>query len=153
MARKVKAYTKIGFRMAELGERQRKLAKVLRVSQQTVSKKLRGETAILLSDLERLASYYKVPLTYFFEEEPASGELAQALGRVKKGPAALKDLVILVSRLRASSVERVHELAKFIAQGGKGSKRSKSSKGSKGGKGRRLSSQAAEDAARYGRER
>ena len=52
MARKVKAYTDIGRRIADLGKRQRQIAKVLRVSQQTVSKKLRGETAMLLSDLE-----------------------------------------------------------------------------------------------------
>jgi hypothetical protein len=39
----------------------------LGISQQTVSKKLRGETAILLSDLERIAKKFKLPVTWFFE--------------------------------------------------------------------------------------
>lgn len=123
MARKAKAYAEIGRRIADFGERQRSIAKVLRVSQQTVSKKLRGETAILITDLERLASHYKVPLTYFFEEEKASVELARAFERVKKGSEAVKDLVMLASRLPRSSVERVLELARLVAQGSKGGKR------------------------------
>ncbi len=63
---RIRQYSRIGYRLAELG-RQVDLAKALGLSQQTVSKKLRGETAILLSDLERLAKKYKVPLTWFFE--------------------------------------------------------------------------------------
>ncbi|MHC5054595.1 MAG: helix-turn-helix domain-containing protein [Planctomycetota bacterium] len=59
-------YTRIGRRIAELG-RQVDLAKALGMSQQTVSKKLRGECAILLSDLERLAMKYNLSLTWFFE--------------------------------------------------------------------------------------
>ncbi len=145
MARKVRAYTDIGFRIAELGERQRKLAKVLRVSQQTISKKLRGETAILLSDLERLASHYKVAMTYFFEKEAASGELAAAWERVKRGSAALKELVILASRMPASSLGKVRELAAFVEQGGKAA--SRKSRGSKRGR----ASRAAEAAAKYGK--
>jgi transcriptional regulator with XRE-family HTH domain len=43
------------------------VAKALGISQQTVSKKLRGETAILLSDLERIARKFKLPVTWFFE--------------------------------------------------------------------------------------
>jgi transcriptional regulator with XRE-family HTH domain len=126
MARKVKAYTDIGHRIADLGERQRLLAKVLRVSQQTVSKKLRGETAILLADLQRLSSHYKVPLTYFFEEKAASAELAAAWERVRRGPDVLKELVVLLSGLPDAMVGRVHELARFIVQGAKDSKRGRS---------------------------
>ena len=69
MARKkrvVRKYNRIGTRLAELG-RQVDLAKALGVSQQTVSKKLRGECAIMLSDLERLAKKFKIPVTWFFE--------------------------------------------------------------------------------------
>jgi transcriptional regulator with XRE-family HTH domain len=62
----VRKYTRIGHRLAELG-RQVDLAKALGLSQQTVSKKLRGDTAILLSDLERLAKKFKLPVTWFFE--------------------------------------------------------------------------------------
>jgi transcriptional regulator with XRE-family HTH domain len=62
----VRRYNRIGHRLAELG-RQVDLAKALGISQQTVSKKLRGDTAILLCDLERIAQKYKLPMTWFFE--------------------------------------------------------------------------------------
>ena len=65
--RQVKVYVRIGHRLATLGN-QRELAKALGVSQQTISKKLRGECAILLSDLETLARKFKKPMTWFFEE-------------------------------------------------------------------------------------
>ena len=146
MARKVKAYTDIGHRIADLGTRQRKLAKVLRVSQQTVSKKLRGETAILLADFERLAAHYKVPMTFFFEEKAASAELAAAWERVKGGSDVLKELVVLLSGLPDSTVGRVNELAKFIVQGAKGAKRG-GSKRSRSGTPRDII--AAEEAGRY----
>jgi transcriptional regulator with XRE-family HTH domain len=146
MARKVKAYTDIGRRMADLGERQRLLAKVLRVSQQTVSKKLRGETAILLADLQRLGAHYKVPLTYFFEDKAAPAELAAAWERVRGGSAVLKEVVVLLSRQPDSTVGRVNELAKFIVQGAKGSKRG-GSKRSRSGTPQDII--AAEEAGRY----
>jgi transcriptional regulator with XRE-family HTH domain len=65
--RKVKCYTRLGERIAALAPRQWALADVLGVSQQTVSKKLQGETAISVTDLERFARHYKVHMTYFFE--------------------------------------------------------------------------------------
>ena len=64
--RRFRDYTSIGTRLAELG-RQRVLAKALGISKQTVSMKLRGDTAILLSDLERIAKKFKLPVTWFFE--------------------------------------------------------------------------------------
>ena len=64
--RLIRNYSRIGTRIAELG-RQVDLAKALGLSQQTTSKKLRGECAIMLSDLERLAKKFKLPLTWFFE--------------------------------------------------------------------------------------
>ena len=63
---RIRQYTRIGHRIAELG-RQADLAKALGLSQQTISKKLRGETAILLADLERIAKKFKLPVTWFFE--------------------------------------------------------------------------------------
>ena len=64
--RRIRNYTRIGHRISELG-RQHVLAKAMGISQQTVSKKLRGETAILLADLERIAKKFSVPVTWFFE--------------------------------------------------------------------------------------
>ncbi len=66
--RKRKCYTRLGERIAALARRQWELGDVLGVSQQTISKKLRGETAILVADLEKLARHYKVHMAYFFED-------------------------------------------------------------------------------------
>ncbi len=59
-------YTLYGERISALGK-QAMIAKALGLSQQTVSKKLRGECAILLSDIEKLAKKFKKPMRYFVE--------------------------------------------------------------------------------------
>jgi transcriptional regulator with XRE-family HTH domain len=115
MVRRVRDYTPIGDRISTLGRRQRMIAGVLGVSQQTVSKKLRGETAILLSDLEKIAAHYKVPLTYFFEEEPGSPELVVAWQRILRTPGAIQDLVVLLSQLSQGDVRRILEIARVVA--------------------------------------
>ena len=123
MARKVRAYTPLGVKIAAIGKRQRELARVLRVSQQTISKKLRGETAIMVSDLEKLGKHYKVPLTYFFEAEAVEQGLASALERIRRGPAALRDLVIMLGNLSAADIERVLEVARVMAKPSSGGRR------------------------------
>ncbi len=61
-----RVYTRIGHRLAKLGQ-QRELSKALGLSQQTVSKKLRGGCVIMLADLERLAKKFGKPFPWFFE--------------------------------------------------------------------------------------
>ncbi|MHC5055949.1 MAG: helix-turn-helix domain-containing protein [Planctomycetota bacterium] len=92
-------YTCIGRRIAEVGKRQRDIARVLGVTQQTVSKKLCGATVILLSDLEKLSAHYRIPLTYFFEETARSSELSLAIARIDRGSDALQRLAIRLSRI------------------------------------------------------
>ena len=118
MARKVRAYTDIGWRIARLGKRQHEIARVLGVSQQTVSKKLRGETAIFYADLQALAKHYKVPLTYFVEEEEKNPDLAKAFLRISRTEGPLQELAILISRLRSADVQRMLEIAKVIRSPG-----------------------------------
>ena len=62
----MRAYRRLGKRIATLGT-QAEIARALGVSQQTVSKKLRGETAILVKDLERLARRFRLSMGWFFE--------------------------------------------------------------------------------------
>jgi transcriptional regulator with XRE-family HTH domain len=66
MARKIGKYTAVGLRIAALGVRQADLAKVLGLSQQSVSKKMRGEVPVFVSDIQKLAKKYKRPMCYFF---------------------------------------------------------------------------------------
>jgi plasmid maintenance system antidote protein VapI len=115
MARKVRAYTDVGRRIAAACGRQREIARVLHVSQQTVSKKLRGETAILLSDLETLSQHFGIPLSYFFEQETPA-DLARAFEVVKRGPAPLRELVALVAGMPQGDVEKLLALAKVLGR-------------------------------------
>ena len=116
MSKQVRSYTKIGKRISALGKRQRSIALVLGLSQQTVSRKLRGETAILVSDLEKLAEHYKVPITYFFEDESGRPELAAAWERIRKGRGPARELVVLLDGLSSGDVARILELARAWSQ-------------------------------------
>jgi transcriptional regulator with XRE-family HTH domain len=60
------AYTNLGRRMVERVKTQVALAKILGVSQQTVSKKLRGESAVMIYDLQNLAERLGVSVAWFF---------------------------------------------------------------------------------------
>jgi transcriptional regulator with XRE-family HTH domain len=68
MSRKIGKYTAVGKRIATLG-RQVDIAKALGVSQQTVSKKLRGEVIVTLPDLERLGKKFGKPVCFFVMPE------------------------------------------------------------------------------------
>ncbi len=72
--RVVRKYTPIGRRIARFGP-QHKIARLLGVSQQTISKKCRGKIAIMLSDLETLAKKLDVALGVFFSAEELVCEL------------------------------------------------------------------------------
>jgi transcriptional regulator with XRE-family HTH domain len=107
MARKIRAYTAIGRRIASVGKRQVAIAKALKISQQTVSKKLRGETAILLRDLEKLAKYYKVPMTFFFEPEDMNPAVSNALDAICNKPGSHHELAKAIVKLSAKSAQKL----------------------------------------------
>ena len=107
MARKIRAYTAIGKRIASVGKRQVAIAKALKISQQTVSKKLRGETAILLSDLEKLAKYYKVPVTYFFEPEDMNPVISNALEAICSKAGPHHELAKAIVKLSGKAAEKL----------------------------------------------
>jgi len=68
-------YTPMGKRIAKFGP-QHVLAGFFGVSQQTVSKKLRGECVISVPDLERLARRLKIPIGAFFSAAEQACEWA-----------------------------------------------------------------------------
>jgi transcriptional regulator with XRE-family HTH domain len=74
MARTLRKYTEVGKRIATLGK-QTEIAKALGMSQQTVSKKLRGEVVITVPDLQRLARKFKVPVCFFVMPEGDCNDL------------------------------------------------------------------------------
>ena len=113
--RKIRDYTEVGRRITALAGRQKDVAGILGISQQSVSKKLRGETAILLSDLEALGKAFKVPLTYFFEEGPADPEYAMVAHNIPKEPGPLRDLVVVAWELRPDDRAKLLAIAKTLA--------------------------------------
>lgn len=110
--RNVRVYTEVGNRIAALAKYQKNIARVLGLSQQTVSKKLRGECAILLSDLEALSKEYGVPLTYFFEESLTDPEFAAAAEHVQKERGPLRNLLVFARNLRHSDQEKLLAIAR-----------------------------------------
>ncbi|MHC4252665.1 MAG: helix-turn-helix domain-containing protein [Planctomycetota bacterium] len=116
MAHKLRAYTEVGQRIAALGKRQKYIARVLGVSQQTVSKKLRDGCAILLRDLEKLSKTYKVPLTYFVEDGPPDPERAPAVERIQARRGPLRDLVVLARRLPARDQRKLLAIARTLGK-------------------------------------
>ena len=61
-------YNRLGKRIAALDDRQSDLGRVLGISQQTISRKLLGQTSVTVADLEKFARHYKVHMRYFFED-------------------------------------------------------------------------------------
>ncbi|MHC4253070.1 MAG: helix-turn-helix domain-containing protein, partial [Planctomycetota bacterium] len=112
-SRKIRDYIRIGHRIAALGNRQRHIAAVLGVSQQTISKKLRGETAILLSDLERLATHYSVPMTYFFEDE-LDPELSAAIKTIAGSSRSHRDLIVTLGRLSEEKARQIQDITRAL---------------------------------------
>ena len=92
-------YTPLGNRIAELGSTQSELIKVLKVGQQTISKKLRGECSISVSDLEKLAKYFKVPMTFFFEAEGLDGSVLRDFHAMFK--ARPQEVYVILDAFRA----------------------------------------------------
>jgi transcriptional regulator with XRE-family HTH domain len=115
MSENFRAYCKVGERIASLAKNQTELARVLGLCQQTISTKLRGDSAILVSDLERLARHYGVPTTFFVEEPD---ELPKPVGYrdfADMSPEA-REVVLLVSGLPEDSVRNILAMAQLLVE-------------------------------------
>jgi transcriptional regulator with XRE-family HTH domain len=110
------SYREVVDRMLALsGGRQCDLAEALGVSPQSVSKKVRGESALLLSDLEKLSAHYDVPMDYFFggrEELPP--ELKKVFARAIDDSAPLRNLILRLGGLPDDALEHVASLVEAI---------------------------------------
>lgn len=107
----VRRYTVLGERIVSLaGNRQMPIANALDVSQQTVSKKLRGETAILVSDLEELAPAFGVDMDYWFAHSNADPELAVAVKRFREDGSPYRDAAWMLAQLSPKQAEQAREI-------------------------------------------
>jgi hypothetical protein len=95
--RKKQNYTVLGKKIARLAKNQSEIAQVLELTQQSVSAKLCGKVVWLMSDLEKLAGHYSVPLLFFCEESITDPEVAKALIPLSTLP--VETLTALAERL------------------------------------------------------
>ena len=86
-------YTEVGRKVATLGK-QYDLAKVINVSQQAISAKMRGESDFTTTELAKLARHYKVPVFYFVTPESVTVELSRQLGNCIKDLPKIKRMII-----------------------------------------------------------
>ena len=80
--RRKKVYTPIGKKIADLAKNQVEIGKVLGLTQQSVSGKLRGSIALSIADLEQLSIHYKVNIIYFFLPEDCAQLVTQTIGKL-----------------------------------------------------------------------
>ena len=99
MARKPVNYTSLGERIAKLAHSQDEIARVLELTQQSISGKLRGEIAISLEDLRTLSDHYNVPMTYFFMSQDITPELLNAWDKILAGPEEVQQALVMASSL------------------------------------------------------
>ncbi|MHC4252666.1 MAG: helix-turn-helix domain-containing protein [Planctomycetota bacterium] len=113
--RRHRPYTRYGDRIAALGT-QREIGREMGVVQQSVSKKLQGESAITLAELKKLSKHYDLPLAYFFEKGPPDPELSSALAhaRTERGP--FRNLLVAACGLRPSDQEKLLAIAETLTR-------------------------------------
>ena len=108
-------YCRVGKQIASLARSQSELGRILGITQQSVSKKLRGESAILLSDLEQLARHYEVPATFFFESSSEPPMPARCREGLPGMPLEVQELVCLASVLSKDELGRLLAMAELLA--------------------------------------
>lgn len=118
MGKAKRIYTLIGKRIASLAKtkrKQRELGRILGRTQQAISYKLRGESAITCSELEKLAKHYGVSVLYFFEEEDSDGDdLSAACDRVRKKGGPVKELAVLASELSSAEARKALKAVRVL---------------------------------------
>jgi len=114
MAKRRCTYTRIGKRIAALAKNQVELGRIVGVSKQAISLKLRGKAAILVADLEKLVHHYGVPMAYFFKEPQASPELEASWARILCMSTVSHELVCLASTLPAPETRKLLDIAKVL---------------------------------------
>ena len=97
MGRRGERYTTLGKKIARLARTQTEIAKVLGLTQQSVSGKLSGKIAVTQMDLERLSEKYKVPAIYFVTPLDVTPEMARAWEKILQGPQELLEALMIAA--------------------------------------------------------
>ena len=109
-------YTALGHKIARLAKDQTELARVLSLSQQTVSGKLAGKIAITTTELETLSANFNVPMFYFFGPDNISLETARNWEKILRDPPSeIFEALELAATFPKPFAELVLEIVKSIS--------------------------------------
>lgn len=86
MDRRSNKHTPMGRKIAALAVNQAEIARILGLTQQSVSGKFTGKIAITVKDMEILSAAFDVPMIYFVSPEIVTIEAARAFMKIMAGP-------------------------------------------------------------------
>ena len=109
-------YTTLGRKVAALAKNQAELAKILELSQQSVSTKLAGRTAFALEDLERISKHYDVPIIYFFGPDFFTTEMARTWERILQSPPEIQQAMEIAASFPKPFAKLILNLVKSVRQ-------------------------------------
>ena len=116
MTRKKKQYTQLGRKIAGLAKNQAELSKVLGLTQQSISGKLRGHIACTMRDLETLSGHYDVPMLYFLTPEGVSPDKARTLEHFLAAPTNVSELLEIASTMPEPITSQLVKVARALDQ-------------------------------------
>lgn len=85
MGRRGANHTPIGKKIYALAANQTELAKILGLTQQSISGKMNGKIAVTLKDLDLLSEAYDVPILYFVSGPEVTPALARSWDSILNG--------------------------------------------------------------------
>lgn len=106
MARRGSNYTVVGKKIMALATNQSELSLILKLTQQSISGKLTGKIAVSVSDLQKLAKAYEVPVFYFVAGPGVTPALARAFVDVAEGFPEMRQIMEIAATFpRAFAVQ------------------------------------------------
>lgn len=106
----------LGKKIYSLVKNQAELAKILDVTQQSISGKLNGKMAISLNDLELLAEAYDVPLIYFLSGPEITPALARRWESILNGHIEIQQAVEILATFPRPFAQMLLQTVKAVQQ-------------------------------------
>lgn len=116
MGRRGANHTPIGKKIYALAANQAELAKILDLTQQSISGKLNGNIAITLKDLELLSAAYAVPLLYFVSGPDVTPARARSWEGILNGHRDIQQAIEIFAAFPEPFAVQLLKIVKAIRQ-------------------------------------